>query len=641
MKKAVQILLSVIMSFLIMGSNGFKKSCFAWLIYSDCVAVDNISVGVNLQSGKNASSKGFDDATRLMISADNINWSVNLRDIDLQMQPTNLLPSTLEPVSYNPSANSFINLYCTEEGEFSAAAATGGYVKFTFFIKSTVDALVSIVSQFNSLSGCVYSAVKTGNSTQIINSTGPRAYYPVRSTEATGTDINLNGIMDAAEADSAGFLGPLVTPRNNADLTLNLIADITASVTVYMWAEVQDLSAHLENPVFSTANINITGFLIDAENNSGANVLTNAVVEEGALELSPDGQTWESELINEDYSAVQSNSFSPELIQPVSFNPTTQLFSGCVSDGMMFNFFPASEGTFISYTIYARLPYYTSSTTVVSLRPALIADSVIFYSAIYDGANIYLYSSGGDRSYFPVIDSNLTLVDTNGNSIIDQFEAPQTSLGSMVTADNTNEISLTFTEPNEVKELTVFMWAEGQDAACNFFDIVSAETMRFSLFFVAPELPVSSLEFQNGAVVNGEDNIIYGFDIGLTQTRFENEFVHIIGNGRLEYTRLKGEFGTGTKVDLIDDLSNVIIVSYTIVIFGDVNGDGGVDSIDAGAIVDYENYLVSWDPSVDVALFKAGDLNGDGCIDSIDAGIAVDAENYLVTIDQTTGLATV
>lgn len=95
--------------------------------------------------------------------------------------------------------------------------------------------------------------------------------------------------------------------------------------------------------------------------------------------------------------------------------------------------------------------------------------------------------------------------------------------------------------------------------------------------------------------------------------------------------------GTGSKLQLLAG-DGSIIDELKIVIFGDVNGDGNIDSIDAGLLVDYENYLVNWDPVANAANIKSSDLNGDGNIDSIDAGIAVDAENYIVTIDQKTGL---
>jgi len=97
--------------------------------------------------------------------------------------------------------------------------------------------------------------------------------------------------------------------------------------------------------------------------------------------------------------------------------------------------------------------------------------------------------------------------------------------------------------------------------------------------------------------------------------------------------------GTGSKVQLFIN-SNTVIDELTTVIYGDVTGDGNIDSIDAGNLVDYENYMINWDPATDAAQIKAGDLNGDGNVDSIDAGIAVDSENYMLTIDQSTGLAT-
>jgi len=37
-------------------------------------------------------------------------------------------------------------------------------------------------------------------------------------------------------------------------------------------------------------------------------------------------------------------------------------------------------------------------------------------------------------------------------------------------------------------------------------------------------------------------------------------------------------------------------------------------------------------------LYRAADVNGDGNIDSADAGIVVDYSNWFVGIDQTTGL---
>jgi uncharacterized repeat protein (TIGR02543 family) len=138
-------------------------------------------------------------------------------------------------------------------------------------------------------------------------------------------------------------------------------------------------------------------------------------------------------------------------------------------------------------------------------------------------------------------------------------------------------------------------------------------------------------------VINTGDNFIYGLKPGLTKADFESNFISINGNGRLAYTPDNGVLGTGTKVELIDNSTGAVLQTYTIVIFGDVNGDGNIDSIDAGVMVDVQNYSTTWDPVANAYYYKAGDLNGDGNIDSIDAGLTVDFQNYMVNINQATG----
>jgi len=90
-------------------------------------------------------------------------------------------------------------------------------------------------------------------------------------------------------------------------------------------------------------------------------------------------------------------------------------------------------------------------------------------------------------------------------------------------------------------------------------------------------------------------------------------------------------------VQLVNNANEEIVASYTIVIFGDVNGDGNIDSADADILVDVENWIVEWPAGSENYL--AGDINGDGNIDSGDAGILVDVENFWRTINQTTGRA--
>jgi uncharacterized repeat protein (TIGR02543 family) len=140
-------------------------------------------------------------------------------------------------------------------------------------------------------------------------------------------------------------------------------------------------------------------------------------------------------------------------------------------------------------------------------------------------------------------------------------------------------------------------------------------------------------------VVDETDSLIYGLSEGMTQTDFESLFVEILGDGRLEITTLYGEFGTGTKVELINNDTEEVVETYYIVIFGDVTGDGIIGSIDADVIINYENFYVEWDYETEPYWFTAGDLSGDGNVESVDSDIIINYENFYMWIDQTTGLA--
>ncbi|HQH64405.1 MAG TPA: hypothetical protein PLE55_12235, partial [Clostridiales bacterium] len=137
-------------------------------------------------------------------------------------------------------------------------------------------------------------------------------------------------------------------------------------------------------------------------------------------------------------------------------------------------------------------------------------------------------------------------------------------------------------------------------------------------------------------IIDEQNGYIFGLKTGLTMGEFESDFVRINGNGRLNYLT-SDTFGTGAVVQLVNNANEEIIGTYTIIIFGDVNGDGNIDSADAGLLVDIENWIVEW-PAGSVN-YLAGDVNGDGNIDSGDSGILTDVENFMRDIDQTTGLA--
>lgn len=140
---------------------------------------------------------------------------------------------------------------------------------------------------------------------------------------------------------------------------------------------------------------------------------------------------------------------------------------------------------------------------------------------------------------------------------------------------------------------------------------------------------------ESGCIVNADFGCIYGLPPGLTSLA---AFLQVPAGYSILYVPTPLGFGTGTFVNVVDDISGDIVESYSVIIFGDINGDASVDSMDAGTVVDYENYLIDLNPDEDMVYLAANDINQDGEVDSLDAGLMVDYENYAIGIDQSTGL---
>ncbi len=159
----------------------------------------------------------------------------------------------------------------------------------------------------------------------------------------------------------------------------------------------------------------------------------------------------------------------------------------------------------------------------------------------------------------------------------------------------------------------------------------AARETLMELWKKTPQLFVEST-LQAGSIIDDVNLYISGLVVGSSL----ETLIKATPGGKLVFHNTPKGPGTGTVVDLMSD--GEVVRSYTIIIYGDVDGDGNIDSTDASVLVNYENYVVSWDSTTDAALYRASDLNGDGVVDSIDAGIATDVENYKLFIDQTTGL---
>lgn len=115
-------------------------------------------------------------------------------------------------------------------------------------------------------------------------------------------------------------------------------------------------------------------------------------------------------------------------------------------------------------------------------------------------------------------------------------------------------------------------------------------------------------------VIDKEAGIIYGLsDEGLSDIEAYIDYA----GGTVEYEETDFGFGTGTVVKFM--VGGVAIEEYTIIIFGDVNGDGVVDTFDYATLAGIVNGDIDVDE--DSAIFKAADIFADGSIDAFDLAV--------------------
>lgn len=140
-------------------------------------------------------------------------------------------------------------------------------------------------------------------------------------------------------------------------------------------------------------------------------------------------------------------------------------------------------------------------------------------------------------------------------------------------------------------------------------------------------IDVEGIVAVNGSTVDYDRNLIYGLDV------FSDDILSYVEttDSSLTVSCDDGMFATGSRVDLLKN--GVVLDSYEIVIFGDVNGDGKYDGTDAVITNCIACGMLSKD-DVGEAVYLASDCNHDGTTDSADVSILNDAGLLLTQIDQ-------
>lgn len=140
---------------------------------------------------------------------------------------------------------------------------------------------------------------------------------------------------------------------------------------------------------------------------------------------------------------------------------------------------------------------------------------------------------------------------------------------------------------------------------------------------------VPNTAYNSKVVIDKTNSIVYGLETGKTLPADFSQEVLVTGSGSLSVEMAEYGYGTGTKLKVVVD--DVTVKTYSVVIFGDVNGDCLIDNNDAYVI---SMVCANLNILTDSLVIKAADLNNDSIVDVNDLAVFLSVIKGVAVIDQ-------
>ena len=156
-------------------------------------------------------------------------------------------------------------------------------------------------------------------------------------------------------------------------------------------------------------------------------------------------------------------------------------------------------------------------------------------------------------------------------------------------------------------------------------------------------VPVKLIPMEGSTtVIDDETMAIYGLQRYATEEILRDSYLDVEGDGYFTVTpSKKTACGTGTVIELYDNVTGELLETYTIVIFGDLNGDSNINNSDYSIALAEVDWFTAWsDPtSGEYNVYKtmAADFDEDEMIGRNEAEGINRFVLGAVDIDQTTG----
>jgi uncharacterized repeat protein (TIGR02543 family) len=167
----------------------------------------------------------------------------------------------------------------------------------------------------------------------------------------------------------------------------------------------------------------------------------------------------------------------------------------------------------------------------------------------------------------------------------------------------------------------VFLGWCTEDGSLYDFNTPVTEELNLYAKFSAVEPEKGDFDFDN--------NIISGILPGTTNL---DDYCTLTPGYEWSYQTQNGYLGTGTVANVVN--GDEVIESYSILLYGDVNGDGWCDGMDAVIVSCVVNGMLS-ESDIGELAYRAADCNHDGVIDEADVGLLNQAGALLAEVDQT------
>lgn len=188
------------------------------------------------------------------------------------------------------------------------------------------------------------------------------------------------------------------------------------------------------------------------------------------------GETWKTQLTLTDLQGVASNSL-PAALVPVSATLAEQQFIGGSITDATFTATGLTTAGFVKYTVYIK----ATTAANVNITPVFGSSVAFCYGGVIQGTTSLLLNANAGRSYNPIDNAALVAPDTNTDDILNPSEVTTGDLGAPELATQaTANIPLTMAV-EQVYPITVYVWAEGQDASCRGIVPPSSSNMTLTV----------------------------------------------------------------------------------------------------------------------------------------------------------------